>query len=174
MLYPRIDYTSEDEMAAVRTAFGEARSMGLGGERLTLWTLRNRLWMNQSLWHGWEQANTLHNVCHANGQFSCWSLRSFNEENLAAMLDLRAGAEAYQAISAQLRLIMAGGDQIDPTQGATYYFADTMSTPEWAKGQPISFRSPPHTFYSLYPDGRLIPPSAFMPQAPSPQPTVGV
>lgn len=108
---------------AARTIWGEARGEGDAGMRAVAHVLLNRLIDGR-----WGKA--LGAVCLAPYQFSCWNA---SDPNRALMLNMFTG---------NLKLgpcIVAFGDAnaerdkgIDPTNGAMWYFADTILPPAWA------------------------------------------
>lgn len=160
-----LTYNEADEVAACRTAFGEARGVVPMAELHVLWAIRNRCMLDLPFFGGASPFE----VCHRPGQFSCWSLATWNSANLAAMLDLRVGSAEYATIAA-LFAGVSSGTEPDPTNGATYYYAPRSTLqPAWAKAQwkngklivpapEPCFQDVDHIFYSIMPDSRMIPP----------------
>lgn len=157
-------FNEADEVAACRTAYGEARAVVPTYELHVFWVIRNRCVLDLPFFGGASPFE----VCHKPGQFSCWSLSSWNRANLEAMLALRVGSPEYDELAAMFAEVCGGG-QPDPTNGATYYYAPRSALkPAWAKAQwkagklitpepSPCYQDADHIFYSIYPDSRMIP-----------------
>lgn len=110
-----------DEEIATATVWMEASGEPPEGRRGVAWVLVNRL-------NSGRYGKSLADVCLSPFQFSCWNTSDPNRRRMArtpetdpVLLDCGAALQEAQA----------GGT--DPTQGATLYYADSMTTPpEWA------------------------------------------
>ena len=150
---PTIKELSDREIVA-RTIWGEARGEGVEGMRAVAAVIANRVRADlagdgRTDWwgEGWR------GVCLARFQFSCWNE---NDANRARMLEARntslwmpeALAIADEAMSGRL---------VDPTGGATHYFADYITPPAWAKGFTRTVKIGRHIFFrdpaAVYPAG---------------------
>jgi N-acetylmuramoyl-L-alanine amidase len=113
------DFSSE---VAARTIYGEARGEGEAGMRAVAHVLVNRLKLGK-----W--GNNLALVCLAPYQFSSWN---FTDPNRKLMLALADNDTLLVAIRSYLADALAGDP--DPTNGATFYFANSIPAPAWAAG----------------------------------------
>lgn len=110
-----------DEEIATGTIWMEASGEPPEGRRGVAWVIVNRL-------NSGRYGSSLAQVCLAPWQFSSWNTTSVDRKRLAQTSEadpvlLDCGAALQEA--------QAGGT--DPTQGATLYYADSMTTPpEWA------------------------------------------
>jgi N-acetylmuramoyl-L-alanine amidase len=110
---------------AARTIWGEARGEGAAGMRAVAHVLLNRA--QDGRW-----GLSLGAVCLAPYQFSCWNLK---DPNRAKMLGMFSGDIELTAPTAAFGDANAERQQgIDPTGGATHYYADTSHAPDWANG----------------------------------------
>ena len=127
-----ISPTANDIEVLAKTAYGEDRGDGLSGMIAVCWVVRNRANIAQSTGRDQFGKGSLASACLVPKQFSCWDATS--GANVAAMSAATLSDPAYQL--AMLAALMVATDQVsDPTQGATGYWADSISTPSWAEGK---------------------------------------
>lgn len=127
---------------AARTLWQEARGEPLPGQQAVAHVLFNRLkdgrWGNNlasvCLWHagfsGWFSPRVVHGV-------------AVRDPNFAAACALSDQDPVLLALAALIEAVMAGA--IDPTGGATHYYAVGTPEPAWVKGDPAN-GTPPATF----------------------------
>ena len=123
---------------AARTVYGEARGEGADGMKAVAHVLLNRL--TDGRW-----GKSMGAVCLAPYQFSCWNP---NDPNRKLMLGLFSGDQALAPA------IAAFGDAnaeqqagVDPTGGATHYYADTIPVPNWTVGATQTAHIGHHIFW---------------------------
>lgn len=104
---------------AARTLWQEARGEPLAGQEAVAWVLRNRMFTGR-----WGQS--LASVCLWRGQFSGWSSA---DPNFRPACELADDAPALNVLVNVINSIMSAGPDADPTGGALFYFADSMSVP---------------------------------------------
>ena len=110
-----------DEIA-IRTIWGEARGEPSQGKLAVAHVLLNRL--NDGRW-----GSTAAMVCLWPSQFSCWAVNDPNRMKICALDDADPALLLCQQAWQQANLFNAP----DPTQGAKFYYADSMATPPlWA------------------------------------------
>lgn len=121
-----LSVTAADLWTVAQTAWGEARSEGVGGMAAVVEVIRNRQQLARR-WQGWS----LQDVCHAPAQFSVWNLTDPNRRLLEALtLTDRVFCEALHVAIEVLR-----GARPATVGAATHYYADTMARPPaWARG----------------------------------------
>jgi spore germination cell wall hydrolase CwlJ-like protein len=122
---------------AARTLYGEARGEGPDGMRAVAHVLLNRV--NDGRW-----GPTLVAVCMAPFQFSCWNVGDPNRKLLVALREDDPGLElAMDALDDA----MAPG-AVDPTAGATHYYADSLRPPGWTAGARQTAHIGHHLFFA--------------------------
>lgn len=133
--------SAEDLDVLTRTVWGEARGEGMGGMIAVAWTIRNRVEDGKSRsW--WGEGYT--GVCKKPYQFSCWNS---NDPNFPMM----AGAKPIPTM--QYKTAKAAAEAVinnvaaDPTMGATHYYADTITAPEWVSGATRTAHIGHHLFF---------------------------
>ena len=110
-----------DHEIATMTVFMEASGEPDQGKAAVAHVLVNRL--RAGRW-----GSTLAAVCLAPLQFSSWNSSDPNRKRAA---ELSIDDPVFQAC--EMAVAMAtDGTSADPTQGATFYFADTIAAPSWA------------------------------------------
>ena len=123
------------------TMWGEARGSGEEGMRAVGHVIANRRLSGR---HGAFATDTVSEAW----QFSCWNR---GDPNLAAMQNVETlphASREYRLWLAAKRIaeeILAGRSD-DPTGGALFYHAETVS-PRWARGVPPVARIGHHLFY---------------------------
>ena len=133
----------EDKQIIARTAWGEARSLGVVGMTATLCTLQNRLTSGVTWW-----GQTLRQICLEPCQYSCWNRNDPNRPKLIALDEME---ENYQAILPIVDQLISG-KLADTTNGATHYFNHLMPAaawPSWASTHDVVFEIEPHWFYRV-------------------------
>ena len=127
-----------------RTVYGEARGEPWLGKVAVAWVLRTRAELdlgNDGRPDWWGEG--LAGVAMAPWQFSCWNpldkMRRRIEEANSAKL-----ADSLRACFAVLV-----GEELDPTQGATHYYADSIPAPKWAQGRKPTAIIGHHSFFRL-------------------------
>ena len=108
---------------AKRTIDQEARGEGAPGLDAVAHVTLNRLSLGK-----WGK--TLASVCDAWKQFSGWNPGDPNRQRSLELPDNDHGLLLAEAALNQARDEQEQG--IDPTEGATHYYADTMASPFWA------------------------------------------
>lgn len=115
---------TEQEILA-RTAYGENRGGGEAGMQSVLNVI-----MNRAAKPGWW-GKTPAGVCVMPKQFDCWMP---NDPNYAIIMSI-TGSDPVYAFAMSLASSALAGTLQDITNGATYYFADSMPEyPSWALG----------------------------------------
>jgi N-acetylmuramoyl-L-alanine amidase len=113
--------TPTDTLA--RTIYGEARGQGVSGMTAVAAVILNRA--KNPGWWGYDVAS----VCTKPKQFSC---RNPGDPNLEK---LEAADESDPAFRQAIAIAQSAmqGNLIDPTNGATSYYDDSIAPPYWAK-----------------------------------------
>lgn len=119
---------------AARTIYGEARGEGHAGMDAVAHVLLNRV--KDGRW-----GKTLFDVCLAPWQFSCWNKA---DPNRAVMLALD---DADPILEQCAESVSFAETNPDPTGGAMWYYADTMSAPNWTVGATQTAHIGHHIFY---------------------------
>lgn len=123
---------------ASRTIWGEARGEGDSGMQAVAHVLLNRL--VDGRW-----GKTMGLVCLWPAQFSCWNI---GDPNRVEMLGLLSGDPLLAGATAAFG--NANTEQqtgVDPTAGATHYYADTIAAPFWTKGAKQTAHIGHHLFW---------------------------
>jgi N-acetylmuramoyl-L-alanine amidase len=124
-----------DEHIGACTLYGEARGEPEVGQQAVAHVLWNRLASGR-----W--GTTLHQVCQAHAQFSCWLHSDPNYEKLVALTD------DNPTLIELLGVLNQAQTDSDFTQGAMYYFADSMTEmPSWAKNMAFTGHFGHQRFY---------------------------
>lgn len=126
-----------------RTLWGEARGEGLAGMIAVGHVIQNRA--KRPAWWGKD----IISVCQKPWQFSCWNRDDPNYQFLSGLKPIPSAEfeKARQAASSVLE-----GKQIDPTGGATHYYAKSMKTPpRWTKGAKPTVTIGNHRFFKDVP-----------------------
>lgn len=124
--------TARDIDVLARTCFGEARGEGLRGMQSVCWVALNRAHIAKATGRKQFGDGSVAAACLVAKQFSCWNDDDPNRHFIEAVtLDNPVFQSAYLAA-----LSVATGESSDLTQGATFYYADTIATPYWAEGKP--------------------------------------
>jgi len=110
-----------DLEVAARTLAQEARGEPLEGQQAVAHVLKNRLASKR-----WGK--TLSSVCLWKAQFSGWYVPS--DPNFAYACGLQDADPTLQKMRDIIKSVMAT-DQ-DPTNGAMFYYADSIDQPSWA------------------------------------------
>lgn len=112
-----------DRQVAARTLAQEARGEPLDGQQAVAWTLRNRL--EDGRWGA-----SLSSVCLWPHQFSGWANQ--HDPNFAYACGL---SDNDPMLSHMQSVLQAALDATtDPTNGATHYYAMSISAPGWTGG----------------------------------------
>ena len=119
-----------------RTIFGEARGEPKADDIAIAHVICNR-WRSGK----WFGARSLAGVCLKRLQFSCWN---HSDPTYKRMVNATAEELApFVAVAKQ-----AIEDLVDPTFGATHYYADTIPEPKWARGLVPTIKIGHHIFYA--------------------------
>lgn len=125
-----------DEQVALRTLYGEARGESPEGQSAVAHVLLNRV--KDGRW-----GKSLATVCLSRLQFSCWNASDPNRELMAALQDDGAALVKLKPILDEARTGK------DPTNGALFYFSDTMIVPpKWSIGMTFLRKIGHHNFYT--------------------------
>ena len=108
---------------AARTLCQECRGEPLVGQQAVAWTIKNRLASKR-----W--GNSLASVCLWPAQFSGW--RSQKDPNFAYACNLADDDQTLSHMRSVLQVALDG--DIDPTGGATHYYATSIPAPYWTSG----------------------------------------
>ncbi|ERN43196.1 cell Wall hydrolase [Rubidibacter lacunae KORDI 51-2] len=134
------DYDVDIDVLA-RTIWGEARGEKRLGKTAVAWVVRNRASRSPS--YGWPP--TIRQVCQQPWQFSCWNE---NDPNRDKLLTVNVSNSEFRE-SQEIAKKVLNGEIPDPTNGADHFFANYISTPDWARGQSIVAEIGVHLFYRL-------------------------
>lgn len=119
-----------------RTVWGEARGEPARGKIAVGWVIRNR-----AARPGWWGHDII-TVCMAPRQFSCWNTDDPNARKGAAVtLDKPSFLRCYAYAAGVL-----AGLHYDWSNGATHYYATSISAPGWALGMSETARIGRHIF----------------------------
>jgi N-acetylmuramoyl-L-alanine amidase len=134
---------SEQEIDIVaRTIWGEARGEGMAGMVAVGHVIRNRVESGVTWWGTSPAA-----VCLKKAQFSCWLKSDPNHPFLSGAKDIPAEQFARCAAAAK----QAFADSVDPTGGATHYYAMSISAPAWTAKATFTAQIGSHRFYKDVP-----------------------
>jgi spore germination cell wall hydrolase CwlJ-like protein len=114
------EHLPEDVLLATM-AWGEARGESAAGILAVIWVAKNR---------SDKKSRALKDVILQPRQFSCFNPGDPNREKLFSAKILEP--EAWGACLAITRLVLAG-HTLDPTGGATNFYARTVPVPKWAR-----------------------------------------
>lgn len=120
-----------------RTCWGEARGEGHEGMVAVAHVILNRV--ARGGWWG----NTIEYVCRKPWQFSCWNTNDPNSAYLRGE-KLIPRIEYEKALAAATQAMQ---DKVDPTGGATHYYAKSIKAPAWTVGAQATTRIGSHLFY---------------------------
>ena len=128
--------SDHDFSIMARTIFGEARGEPREGQLAVAHVILNR-WQSGR----WFARHTIEGTCLVRLQFSCWNHDdpTYRRMTLASSAELapfvEIAKEAYENHS------------LDPTLGATHYYAESISEPQWAAGKTPTIQIGHHIFY---------------------------
>lgn len=128
--------TDHDFDVMARTIFGEARGEPYEGQIAVAHVILNR-WRSGR----WFSRATIEGTCLVRLQFSCWNhddptyrrITTVGTEELAPFIQI--AKDAYDNTT------------LDPTDGATHYYADTIKEPLWAEGKTPTIKIGHHSFF---------------------------
>lgn len=138
--------TEHDRDVLARTIYGEARGEGLAGMVAVAWSIRNRVDDGKDKsWWGEGYAG----VCQKPYQFSCWNKNNPNYPFLSGEREIPFRELAQSRIAADQ---VIDGKVTDPTDGATHYYATSMSpAPKWVVGATQTLKLGHHIFFKDVP-----------------------
>lgn len=113
-----LDY---DQSILARTLYGEAEANNEADAVAIANVVLNRAR------HGKQWPSGVAAVCLQPWQFSCWNVNDPNRERI-----LNASGEWFERCKQIAAEVMKSN--IDPTNGATHYYATYIAAPKWAKG----------------------------------------
>lgn len=128
------DFSTE---IAARTVWMEARGEGDDGMRAVAHVIVNRLYTEK-----WGVKLSL--VCLAPFQFSCWGTSDPNRKAMAALDD---DDQVLQKCRDFIDVALEGSEP-DPTNGATHYYATSITPPAWVHGATFQVQIGRQVFYS--------------------------
>ena len=128
--------TPTDIDLTARTVWGEARGEPDIGRLAVAWVIRNRAWVTPG-WYGRGVEGCVDDspaaVCLKRRQFSCWNA---DDPNRALVEAVTADDPVFLGCLTIARGVLtdAAGFDVDPTGGATHYYAAWMDPPPaWAR-----------------------------------------
>lgn len=122
-----------DREIAAMTAYMEASDQGPDGRRAVMHVLFNRVG---------RYGSNVADVCLKPFQFSSWNTTDPNRHRISVCsLDDPILADCLSAYDECF------GGAVDPTLGATHYFADGIPTPSWAVAMTETVKIGAHNFY---------------------------
>jgi N-acetylmuramoyl-L-alanine amidase len=131
---------SFDIEVAARTVYGEARGEPDEGKLAVAWVIMNRFNAKKA----WYNAPTIAGVCMKREQFSCWNS---TDQNYSLLINL---PDDDTLLTSCRYVIMKAANNIgyDPSNGATFYHADTENPyPSWASQYTQTTHIGHHIFY---------------------------
>lgn len=136
------DMTPREKIA--RTAWGEARGLGITGMTATMNTMANRLASKRTWW-----GNSLESIAtfgrHGIFQYSCWNLKDPNDQKL---LNVTSDDVQYQQALVLADQLLAG-TLPDVTNGADSYFDKRLPRwPVWYLGLSPCWTLGPHLYFN--------------------------
>lgn len=135
---------SWERHTAARTMVMEARGEPLPGQEAIVWVLRHRLATGR-----WGKS--LASVCLWHAQFSGWwcprGAVPFHDPNFAYACGLQDDDPMVTKMLAILDGVLAADMASDPIQGATHYYATSISEPSWVAGAIFTVQIGRHRFY---------------------------
>lgn len=130
----------DDRQVLARTAWGEARSLGELGMRLTLNTVQNRVKSGVTWW-----GRTPREVCLKRFQYSCWNT---NDVNRPKLLSVTENDPEYK-LALDLAQSLLDGTLKDASGGADSYFDRRLTRwPTWSLGRKPVFVLLPHLYFN--------------------------
>jgi spore germination cell wall hydrolase CwlJ-like protein len=133
---------SWDYQVAARTVWAEARGEPDNGERAVAHVLWNRL-------KDGRFGSTLAGVCTKPLQFSCWN---HNDPQRIRMTTLEENGPELAPFLEHVRQAWLA-PQNDPTNGALFYYSDSMTTPpSWAAKMTLLKKIGRHSFFTDKPN----------------------
>ena len=120
------EFTQEDEDYLARTLYGEVRGESTNTKEAVAWTIRNR---------AEDKNRTIKEVVTQKWQYSCWNEDDPNfqavtnpeEHSSQSVVDSKAWDECKK-VAAE---VLAAPKEEDITKGATHYYDDSISPPNW-------------------------------------------
>jgi len=141
---------SEDDIdIAARTVWGEARGEGEAGMQAVAAVLINRAFAAKSFIaakegrkkHPLFGEGSLASASLAEWQFSCWNE---NDPNRDKLIKLGKADPGYEKAKAAVTWALANPD---PTEGATHYYANSITAPDWSANATFTKKIGHHLFY---------------------------
>lgn len=111
-----------DQEIMARTAIGEARGEGDIAMQAVMWTILNRFTAKK-----WFSGQSIAGTALKFEQYDCWMPKDPNYGLIANMTP----AIGLLAIALQWADNVMTGVIADPTLGATHYYDDSISPPDW-------------------------------------------
>lgn len=119
-----------------RTIFGEARGEPFEGQVAVAHVILNR-WRSGR----WFAGKTIEGTCLKKSQFSCWNSNDPTYKRVVSVGMAELTPFLHIAENAY------NNNPLDPTDGATHYYADTIPEPKWAKGKTPTVKIGHHLFF---------------------------
>lgn len=131
--------SSWDVEIAARTVWGEARGEGDAGMAAVAAAIVNRQRVGK-----WFSTATLAGCCLYPFQFSSWNLGDPNLEKLLRLPE----SDPLLGVCREAVLAAIAGNSPDPVMGATHYYSDTISPPNWTASPAVfEVKIGHHLFY---------------------------
>lgn len=138
-----IDASEAARVVVAKTVYGEARGEGADGQAAVAWVIRNRTCRRTKTGGPYWWGGDLISVCRKPYQFSCWLA---SDPNRAKLDGLALTDPTYLVCRAAVDRVF-DGQESDPTNGATSYYATDIPAPKWAANRAPSAHIGHHIFF---------------------------
>lgn len=130
---------SFDQEIMARTAIGEARGEGPLGMQAVMWTGLNRFNAKK-----WFSGATIAGTFLKRLQYDCWMP---DDPNYSIIANMSPDAGTLLAAALTWSMGIINGSISDPTGGATHYFSDSISPPNWVQSAEFTVKIGRQSFY---------------------------
>lgn len=128
-----------DQEIMARTALGEARGEMIEGMQAVMWTGMNRFNAKK-----WFSGLTIAGTFLKRMQYDCWTPE---DVNYAIIANLTPDVSPVLKNALGWAAAIMSGSIPDPTGGATHYYADSISPPDWVDGGTQTVQIGRHIFF---------------------------